>query len=275
MPKRLGINDGGDAARVGGKNLQLFYACRLSDVAYRQKPPCWLCYNEPMRSKVEIKGIREGLLATLGEGEWPELRDTLFEQIRQKADFFRGARLALDVGSLPLHAADLSQLRAVLSDQQITLWAVVSNSPLTEQTARTLGLFTQLTRPRPEPAATKLPETTYYDGEQALLVRRTLRSGYKIEFPGHVTVIGDVNPGAEIVAGGDVVVWGRLRGVVHAGAEGKEDALVCALDLSPTQLRIAGRIATTPQRRGKTNPEVARLREGQVVADVWEAGKTK
>ena len=84
---------------------------------------------------------------------------------------------------------------------------------------------------------------------------------------GPVVVIGDVNPGAEIVSAGDVVVWGRLRGMVHAGANGDENAVVCALDLSPTQLRIAGKIALTPKRRGKPQPEIARLQDGQVVAE--------
>lgn len=225
-------------------------------------------YNHTMAEKVDIKGIRDGLLITLGEGEWPDLRDVLLDTIDRKGDFFRGARLALDVGNLVLHAAELGYLRDALSSRNISLWAVVGNSPLTEQTARTLGLDTRLTKPRLQ-AESKLPETTYYDGEQAILVQRTLRSGYKLEFPGHVIVVGDVNPGAEIVAGGDVVVWGRLRGVVHAGAEGKEDAVICALDLSPTQLRIAGQIAITPQRRGKPQPETARLKDGRVIAEVW------
>jgi len=148
------------------------------------------------------------------------------------------------------------------------LWAVLANSPKTVQTAQALGLATRLSKPIPE-RAQKLPETRLYDGEGAVLVKRTLRSGYSLEHPGHVVVIGDVNPGAEIVAGGDVVVWGHLRGVVHAGAEGDEHAVVCALDLSPTQLRIAGQIALSPQRRGKTQPEVAKLQNGQVIAEVW------
>ena len=110
-------------------------------------------------------------------------------------------------------------------------------------------------------------------GEKAVLVRRTLRSGFSVQFAGHVVVIGDVNPGAEVIASGDVLVWGRLRGMVHAGAEGNEGAIVCALDLIPTQLRIAGQIAITPQRRGKSQPEMARLKDGQVVAEAWNPKK--
>jgi septum site-determining protein MinC len=83
------------------------------------------------------------------------------------------------------------------------------------------------------------------------VVERTLRSGFSVRHAGHVVVIGDVNAGAQVIAGGSVLVWGRMRGMVHAGADGNEKAVVCALDLSPTQLRIAGLIATTPQRKGK------------------------
>jgi septum site-determining protein MinC len=89
-----------------------------------------------------------------------------------------------------------------------------------------------------------------------------------------VVVVGDVNPGAEIIAGGSVVVWGRLRGVVHAGAGGNEQAVVCALDLQPTQLRIAAHIAVPPKRKGKPQPELARIRDGQVEAEAW-TGKLK
>ncbi len=106
-----------------------------------------------------------------------------------------------------------------------------------------------------------------------MLVHRTLRSGFKISYAGHVVVVGDVNPGAEIIAGGNVVVWGRLKGVVHAGAQGDEEAVVCALELVPTQLRIADKIAIQPKRPSKPQPEMARIHDGQVVAEHWNPRK--
>lgn len=225
-----------------------------------------------MRPKVQIKGIREGLLITLGEGNWPEVQQALLEQLDQQAEFLKGGRVALDVGNHILKAAEMGQLRNQISERELSLWAVISNSPTTEQTAQTLGLATRLSKPRPELTAARL-ETNLQGGEPAVLVRRTLRSGFSLHHTGHVIVIGDINPGAEIIASGDVVVWGRLRGTVHAGAEGNEAAVVCALDLSPTQLRIAGRFATAPQRRGKPHPEMARLESGQVVAEPWDSKK--
>lgn len=221
-----------------------------------------------MASKVQIKGIREGLLVVLEDGVWEELRPALLLHLDQQVEFLRGARLALDVGSQALKAVELSKLRDDLSERGLTLWAIVSKSPTTEKTAQALGLATRIDRPRAERVQPAM-DTSIQGGEPAVLLRRTLRSGYSVHFDGHVIVIGDVNPGAEIIAGGDVIVWGHLRGMVHAGANGKEDSVVCALDLAPTQLRIGDQIAIPPKRRGKPQPEMAVVSEGQVIAKQW------
>ena len=105
--------------------------------------------------------------------------------------------------------------------------------------------------------------------DMALWVNKTLRSGTKIEHPGHVVVFGDINPGAEVVAEGSVIVWGRLRGLVHAGSSGNEDAVVCALELSPMQLRIAGQIAVAPKKHTRSFPEIVRIVNGQLQAENW------
>ncbi|MBK7894707.1 MAG: septum site-determining protein MinC [Anaerolineaceae bacterium] len=105
------------------------------------------------------------------------------------------------------------------------------------------------------------PETAVANdlpAQGGLILKETLRSGRSIYHEGHVVVIGDVNPGAEIVASGDVIVWGRLRGLVHAGALGDETAVICALELTPTQLRIADQIAISPdEKRGRAIPRTS------------------
>jgi septum site-determining protein MinC len=222
-----------------------------------------------MSSKVQIKGIRDGLLVTLGSGSWEELHTALLEQIEQQPEFFNGARLAIDVGGNSLKAADLGQLTREISDRGLILWAVLSESPTTERSAQAFGLATRL----PQPGAARVNSPSggaSQAGENAVLVRGTLRSGFSLQHPGNVVVLGDVNPGAQVIARGDVIIWGKLRGMVHAGAEGDEESVVCALDLSPTQLRIAGEIAVAPKRRGKPQPEMARLENGQVVAEAWD-----
>jgi septum site-determining protein MinC len=219
------------------------------------------------KSAVQIKGIRDGLLVTVGEGDWLPVQDVLLHTIEERASFFSGARLALDVGNRVLHAGEMGTLRDRLSDKGVSLWAVISHSTVTEQTAQTLGLATRIHTPRPERTIHSLDTTL--EGEGAVLVQRTLRSGFKIATRGHVVVVGDINPGAEVIAGGSVVVWGRLRGSVHAGAEGDEAAVVCALEMTPMQLRIADKTALPQVRRGKPQPEMAHIQSGQVHLETW------
>ena len=219
---------------------------------------------------MQIKGIKEGLLITLGDGSWDALEDAVLNNIDSKQNFFQGARVAVDVGDHELRAAELGAFRDKLSERGVSLWAVLSNSPITRETAKTYGLITTVVNPKKEiETETAIRFDTALSGEEAIMVHRTMRSGFKVSHPGHVVVVGDVNPGAEIIAAGSVVVWGWLRGVVHAGAEGNEKAVVCALRLEPTQLRIANYIAVTPKHKGKPIPEMAHIKNGQVIAEQW------
>jgi septum site-determining protein MinC len=223
---------------------------------------------------ITIKGIRQGLLVALGEGNWVsqgwsfELR-ALETRLGANPAFFRGGRIALDVGSRELNRSEIEQAQALLSRHQVELWAVISTDSATEAAAQELGLVIDLGPARPigPEAVPEASEEPLLDG---LVVRRTLRSGQSLRHPGHIVVVGDVNPGAEVVAGGNIVVWGRVRGTVHAGALGDEEAVICALDLAPTQLRIAGHIARSPEeKRHKPVPEMASVSEGQIVAVPW------
>ena len=222
-------------------------------------------------SLVQIKGLRDGLLVSLDDAPWEEQRAALMSQVDAQPAFFQGARLALDVTSQILRVNEMVELRDQLSERGIFLWAVISESPTTEQTAQLLGLATRVSKPRPE--ETRQFSVEDLGEETALFLNRTLRSGTRIEFAGHVVVLGDVNPGAEIVADGNVIIWGRLRGMVHAGVKGNRKAVICALDLSPTQLRIADEVSAVLKPRENPKPEIARINEeGTLQAEFWSIG---
>ncbi len=219
-------------------------------------------------SLIQIKGLRDGLLVSLDDASWDDQRSALLLQVDSQPAFFHGARLALDVASQVLHVNDLVELRDQLSERGISLWAVISESPTTEHTAQLLGLATRISKPRPEEARQFSVDDLGED--TALFLNRTLRSGTRIEFAGHVVVLGDVNPGAEIVAVGNVIIWGRLRGMVHAGSKGNRKAVICALDLSPTQLRIADEVSAMLKPQENPKPEIARINEvGKLQAEFW------
>mgnify|MGYP001362442065 CR=1 FL=1 len=83
------------------------------------------------RTKLQIKGIRDGLLVTIGEGDWEGVQAALLTHIEERIGFFKGARLALDVSNRIMHAAEMGTLRDRLSDKGVALWAVLSSSPVT------------------------------------------------------------------------------------------------------------------------------------------------
>ena len=225
---------------------------------------------EQITSLVQIKGIRDGLLASFLDASWEDQCAALLTQIDERSAFFQGARLAMDVGSQVLKVNDLVDLRDRLSERNVVLWAVVSESPTTEKTSQVLGLATRISKPRPEE---QRQFTNAVTDETALFINKTLRSGTRVEYPGNVVVMGDINPGAEIVAEGNVIVWGRVRGMIHAGSKGNRSAFICALDLSANQLRIANEISATLKPQKDPKPEVASINsEGRLQAERWHTG---
>lgn len=106
-----------------------------------------------------------------------------------------------------------------------------------------------------------------------LYIHRTLRSGQSISSEGNIVIIGDVNPGAEIVAKGDITVWGILGGIAHAGSDGNTYSRIRALKLNAIQLRIGGIFARRPdtvnipyvQKTDTFTPEEARVSKKNIV----------
>lgn len=118
-------------------------------------------------------------------------------------------------------------------------------------------------------AATKALPTD--PARQTIFIERTLRGGQEVQTEGSVVVFGNVNPGAQITAGGSVDIRGICRGVIHAGAAGDVTAFIIADHLIPTQIRIANYVARPPddlKRSGKT--ERAYVKDGQIIIEPVE-----
>jgi septum formation inhibitor MinC len=123
----------------------------------------------------------------------------------------------------------------------------------------------------PTPPSVAIPVRAEEGGRRSQTVRRTLRSGASVRFDGDLYIFGDVNPGAHVVATGNIVVLGTLKGMAHAGAAGAEDAFILAFDLRPTQVRIARKIAIPPERDSQSGfvPEIATVRDEQIVIEPY------
>lgn len=205
---------------------------------------------------VAFRGTKQGLSIQLGdESDFDAVIERLAEKVRSNIRFFEGAQVTIDPGSRVLNGDQQEQIASLLGANGLTLVGIVPQarkSPEGEQMRR-------------GPTPTALPEV----GPGALVVTRTLRSGQNVRHNGDVIVLGDVNPGAEIVAAGHIVVMGALRGVAHAGATGNSESIVAAVRLRPTQLRIAQVIGRAPDQTEPEHPmpEVARVRDGMIVLE--------
>jgi septum site-determining protein MinC len=218
---------------------------------------------------VSIKGTSDGLMVFLGEGDLELVLEELRERLESKASFFLGGRVALSIEDRALSREELQTIGSIIEQSGVTLWAIESVNPDTTRAAKDLGLETNIRQGQPQ--ADSVPEEPLSREDlSGIVIRRTLRSGQAIQHTGHIILIGDVNPGAELVAGGDIVVWGRLRGTAHAGAIGDEGAVICALQLAPSQIRIATHIARSPERsRPPKVPEIASIQDGGIVVEQW------
>jgi septum site-determining protein MinC len=108
------------------------------------------------------------------------------------------------------------------------------------------------------------PAASIAGDENTMLVRRNIRSGQTVNAPGNLLIIGNVNRGAHLEADGDIIVMGALRGTAHAGINGRTSAVIMALNLDPTQLRIADKIALVPAER---NPKPNTCFQGAISGD--------
>jgi septum site-determining protein MinC len=219
---------------------------------------------------ITVKGTAEGLVISFQATNWKEIQSLLFERISQNTSFFEKARLALDLGEVKVKSAELGKLRDELSKLNISIWAILATSDVTLNSAQLLGIPTQLGLKKGKNDKQQPPS---FEGEAAVWIERTLRAGYRIETKCHVVVFGDVKPGAEIVSAGNVFVWGRVNGAIHAGAEGNKKAKVYALELRPTQLRIADVTSAPFTGKIKGQSEYACIEENKIAIKSWSSRK--
>ncbi len=155
-----------------------------------------------------------------------------------------------------LDARQLQQLAETLGNVQMQLKSVATSRRQTAIAAATAGYSVeQIQR---ENILASNAKVSSKPSKDALYLEMTVRSGVEIRHPGSVIILGDVNPGGIVVADGDILVWGRLRGIAHAGAGGNRECLIMALQMEPTQLRIADAVARAPEKLPlQFYPEVA------------------
>ncbi len=198
-----------------------------------------------------------GAEAEAGALAWGELLQQFKQRLNGGERFWQPQTVVhLAARDRLLDARQLQALEELLSAAQLTLKRVITSRRQTAIAAVTAGY--SVDQLAAEDTLVQSPPAPGQPLAEPLYLQTTVRGGVEIRHPGTIIVLGDVNPGSSLVSEGDILVWGRLRGTAHAGAGGDRSRCIMALQMHPTQLRLADLVARAPD--GPTHqylPEVA------------------
>jgi septum site-determining protein MinC len=204
---------------------------------------------------ITIKSTKDGLeFWVTEETPYAEALPELKEKLNANGSFYKGSKLPVSFFGKQFTDMQKRELTAFFRDE---FGIVQVNFADDEDIAATTDYLEQI-----EDALNEKQK------DRNVFLFRTVRSGQRIECEGDITVVGDVNAGAEIIAGGNVAIFGKLRGLVHAGARGRQDVVIAATHLMPQQVSIGGKIAIIPHNRMLEGPEVVKIVDGKIVVDL-------
>ncbi len=216
-----------------------------------------------IKTKIEEQGV---ILSFNPDYCWEEITSALAEHLQEGAQFYQGSKLYFDLAFKDWRAEELQNLINLIESNILpeTDFYFMNQSSGVERDNKAT--------PKEQPFSPRSAQENKYTktaGNDTKLIQRTLRSGQSIEHMANLVLLGDVNPGAEIKAGGDIIVFGKLMGLVHAGATGDKGAAITALQLAPTQIRIASVISRSPDedKSKELRPERAYIKNNRIVVE--------
>jgi len=213
---------------------------------------------------IEIKGFGNDVFIILNnEASFSDIESDLINRLEKSKSFLAGIEIVLDTKDRILSLEELKKLRTILSEKfDIKIAFVRASSNETKEAVEQIGWKIEILNQESGKMADE-------EETRTIIIRQTIRSGQKVSYPGNVVIIGDVNPGGEIEAAGDIMVFGKLRGIAHAGINGDNSSEIIALGIAPLQLRIAGIIRRSPDSNSETDyvPEVAKIKDGNIVIE--------
>lgn len=207
-------------------------------------------------NSVVVKSNKYGLIVILDEKlPFEELLKDIEDKFRESAKFFKNAKMALTIRGRLLN----------LTEEKMVVETIVESCGLHVLCVLDENKENEAYYKRAVDEA--LAEKEKADG---LFYRGTLRAGQVLETEQSVVILGDVHPGANIIAKGNIVVLGALRGIAYAGATGDQSCFVAALVMKPIQVRIADKLARSAITKRvdtteyKMDPKIAYIKEDHI-----------
>ena len=201
--------------------------------------------------ELQIKGIHGGVLITLPTVSWFQQRDLLIGRIQTQERFFKGGRIALDVGSTDWSEEQLLKLLKDLADEGVCLWTILSTSEKTKQAAEYHGFPTTLPDPSRKPGGPLQQSTEEYGVGNIACLNRSLAEDEHYQHSGDLLMIGDIPKNAKVEVSGSLVLWGTLYGIAVVNTSADPAKSVRILKIEGGQLIVDGKEVKIPAKLRK------------------------
>lgn len=180
------------------------------------------------KQNVTIKGTKDGLVLHLDDScSYQELKIELDEKLSANARTQSDRQLLpvkVDMGNRYINENQREELKCLIRQKKNLVVDDIESNVITKQEAEQLKSETEV-----------------------ITVARIIRSGQVLKVPGDLLLIGDVNPGGTVIAGGNIFIMGALKGIAHAGDLGNDQAVITASIMRPAQLRISNCLKRAPE----------------------------
>lgn len=208
-----------------------------------------------MKQQISIKGNKYGITIRMdGNCPFEDLLSELEKKLNDASKLFKNAKMAVAFeGRLLSEEEENILLEYITRCTDIQIVCVIDNDQNKETYFKSvIEKAEDINTIEPKPASHNIPMEALKDQTAGQFYKGTLRSGSVLESESSIIVVGDVNPGAKIVAKGNIIILGALKGYAFAGANGNSTAFVVALQMEPMQIRIGNIIARSEDKKLKT-----------------------
>jgi septum site-determining protein MinC len=224
-----------------------------------------------LETNLKIKGLKGGIMVTLPDGSALAQRDLLIRQIQHQERFFKGGRLALDLGEAEWSEAAVEGLLRDMSDEGVCIWAILSTNASTLQAAAAYGIPASI---GPQNAAIgAMPKNTLVKAPLAW-ERLELESGQSRHYAQDQVLFGSLPAGAAVSCDGSLLVWGSVYGEVHANRSGRNDAWLGILHNYAQRLSFAGKEVPIPGKGAQGASIELRLVNGEPELKIEKAARS-
>lgn len=202
-----------------------------------------------------IKGNKDGLNVIINMAKFKnfdQMLNQLIEKLSKGKSFYQNSTMYITTKLSDFTERDIEKLKEVLFESISIKEIVFEDTEIKEKEEK--------------------KESKIFSGVnegKTKFIRKAVRGGQIINYSGNIVIIGDINNGAEVHAAGNIIVLGSIKGNVFAGVGGNRDAIIAAFSLQPEVLKIGDIITISPDEEKPLYPEIARIKDNEIIVEPY------